>query len=77
MFASSYILYVLYNFIYSNVFFEKKIYFHMRKNQQKNTTNKTMYKRQSKEKTIEYHNKEQNEIKERAAKMCSNALTST
>ena len=31
-------------------FFEKKIYFHMRKNQQKNTTNKTMYKRQSKEK---------------------------
>ena len=30
----------------------------MRKNQQKNTTNKTMYKRQSKEKTIEYHNKE-------------------
>ena len=58
-------------------FFEKKIYFHMRKNQQKNTTNKTMYKRQSKEKTIEYHNKEQNEIKEWAAKMCSNALTST
>ena len=48
----------------------------MRKHQQKNTTNKTMYKRQSKEKTIEYHNKEQNEIKERAAKMCSNALTS-
>ena len=35
-----------------------------------------MYKRQSKEKTIE-HKKEQNEIKERAAKMCSNALTST
>ena len=34
-------------------FFEKKIYFHIRKNQQKNTTNKTMYKRQSKEKTIE------------------------
>ena len=34
-------------------FFEKKIYFHMRKNQQKNTTNKTMYKRQSKEKAIE------------------------
>ena len=49
----------------------------MRKIQQKNTTNKTMYKRQSKEKTIEYHNKEQNEIKERAEKMCSNALTST
>ena len=42
----------------------------MRKNQQKNTINKTMYK--NKEKTIEYHNKEQNEIKERAAKMCSN-----
>ena len=40
----------------------------MRKNQQKNTTNKTMYNRQSIEKTIEYHNKEQNEIKERAAK---------
>ena len=36
-----------------------------------------MYKRQSKEKTIEYYNKEQNEIKERAAKMCFNALTST
>ena len=35
----------------------------MRKNQQKNTTNKTMYKRQSKEKTIEYYNKEQNEIR--------------
>ena len=52
-------------------FFE--IYFHMRKNQQKNTTNKTMYKMQSKEKT----KKEQNEIKERAAKMCSNVLTST
>ena len=49
----------------------------MRRNQQKNTTNKTMYKRQSKEKTIEKHKKEQNEIKERAAKMCSNALTST
>ena len=31
-----------------NIFFQK-IYFHMRKNQQKNTTNKTMYKRQSKE----------------------------
>ena len=43
----------------------------------KNTTNKTMHKRQSKEKTIEYHKKEQNEIKERTAKMCSNALTST
>ena len=27
----------------------------MRKNQQKNTTTKTMYKWQSKEKTIEYH----------------------
>ena len=45
----------------------------MRKNQQKNTTNKTMYKMQSKEKT----KKEQNEIKERAAKMCFNVLTST
>ena len=33
----------------SFIFFEKKIYFHMRKNQQKNSTNKTMYKRQSKE----------------------------
>ena len=41
----------------------------MRRNQQRNTTNKTMYKRQSKEKTIEKHKKEQNEIKERAAKM--------
>ena len=64
-------------FIFFKFFLEKKIYFHMRKNQQENTTNKTMYKRQSKEKTIEYHNKEQNEIKERAAKMCSNAQTST
>ena len=36
-----------------------------------------MNKRQSKEKTIEQHKKEQNEIMERAAKMCSNALTST
>ena len=42
----------------------------MRKNQQKNTTNKTMYKRQSKEKTIEYHNKEQNEIKELGQPKC-------
>ena len=37
------------NIILSLFYFYKK----MRKNQQKNTTNKTMYKRQSKEKTIE------------------------
>ena len=36
-----------------------------------------MYKRQCKEKIIEKHKKEQNEIKEREAKKCSNALTST
>ena len=59
------------------VFFEKKIYFHMRKKSTKNTSNKTTYKKQSKEKTIEQQKVEQNEIKERAAKMCSNALTST
>ena len=59
-------MYLCNNFNFSNIyittvmlleisifFFEKKIYFYMRKNQQKNTTNKTMYKRQSKEKTIE------------------------
>ena len=34
-------------YMYNNFF--EKIYFHMRKNQQTNTTNKTMYKRQSKE----------------------------
>ena len=48
----------------------------MRKNQQK-TSNKTMYKRQSKEMTTATHKKEQNEIKERAAKMCFTALTKT
>ena len=32
---------------------EKKIYFRIRKNQQKNTSNETMYKRHSKEITIE------------------------
>ena len=34
-----------------------------------------MYKRQSKEKTAEKRKIEQNEIKERAAKMCSDAFT--
>ena len=47
----------------------------MRKKSTKNTTNKTMYKRHSEEKTAEKHKNGQNEIKERAAKMCSNALT--
>ena len=48
----------------------------MRKNQQKTQLIKLCTKGRVKKKTIEYHNKEQNEIKERAAKICSNALTS-
>ena len=41
----------------------------MRKNQYKNTTNQTMYKRQSKEKKNRITQKEQNEMRERAAKI--------
>ena len=46
---------------YHVTIFEKKIYFHMRKKpQKKNTTNETMYHRQSTENTTEKHKEEQN-----------------
>ena len=62
----------------SQCFFgEEDLFSHEKKINKKTQLIKLCTKGRVKKKTIEYHNKEQNEIKERAAKMCPNALTGT
>ena len=57
--------------------YDKKIYFHVRKNQRKTQLIKPCTKGRVKKKTIEKRKIEQNDKKERTAKMCPHPLTKT